>query len=202
MTYPGGRAQTTKSSFNRGLLSGSKQLSFYCWHLRGSILGHEPPMSRYRTCDIPKTKSMLESYSIPQKLRSQFPVGELFFPFKPLLVLTLLSFVAMSEVNDSSSLNPSISINDLSPAISAESLSPSVAVEQLSPNISLYQPKVSTVENGSAPTPSLKHPNLILPFSWTGAQQKHITKYTLGYFARFPSTPIMVITTSIKDLTY
>jgi Eukaryotic protein of unknown function (DUF829) len=108
----------------------------------------------------------------------------------------------MSEVNDSSSLNPSISINDLSPSISAENLSPSVAVEQLSPNTSLYQPKVSTAEDGSASTPSLKHPNLILLFSWTGAQQKHITKYTSAYFARFPSTPIMVITTSIKDLTY
>src|SRR5271170_5379261 len=86
--------------------------------------------------------------------------------------------------------------------LSPSKISHLLSVEQLSPNISLYRPKVSTGENGSASTPSLKHPNLILLFSWTGAQQKHITKYTSGYFARFPSTPIMVITTSINDLTY
>jgi hypothetical protein len=86
--------------------------------------------------------------------------------------------------------------------LSLSMISPLPSLSSNSPSISLYRPKTSTVENGSASTPSLKHPNLILLFSWTGAQQKHITKYISGYFARFPSTPIMAITTSINDLTY
>jgi Eukaryotic protein of unknown function (DUF829) len=45
-------------------------------------------------------------------------------------------------------------------------------------------------------------PNLILLFPWTGAQFKHILKYTSSYNDLFPTTPIMVITTSMFDLVY
>jgi hypothetical protein len=49
---------------------------------------------------------------------------------------------------------------------------------------------------------NLQDPELILLFTWTGAQPQHIAKYTSGYTKLFPSSPIMVITTSIKDLLY
>jgi Eukaryotic protein of unknown function (DUF829) len=66
----------------------------------------------------------------------------------------------------------------------------------------MYKPKVPTAENGSASTTTLQPPNLILLFSWTGAQRKHITKYISGYAPLFPSTPILVVTTAINDLIY
>jgi hypothetical protein len=49
---------------------------------------------------------------------------------------------------------------------------------------------------------NLQDPELILLFTWTGAQPHHIAKYTSGYTKLFPSSPIMVITTSVKDLLY
>ncbi|ORY67807.1 uncharacterized protein BCR38DRAFT_336709 [Pseudomassariella vexata] len=44
-------------------------------------------------------------------------------------------------------------------------------------------------------------PDLILLTSWTGALPKHISKYTAAYTEMYPYSPIMVITTSIDDLT-
>jgi hypothetical protein len=49
---------------------------------------------------------------------------------------------------------------------------------------------------------NLQDPELILLFTWTGARPHHIAKYTSGYTKLFPSSPIIVITTSIKDLLY
>jgi hypothetical protein len=48
----------------------------------------------------------------------------------------------------------------------------------------------------------LQDPDLILLFTWTGAQPHHIAKYTSGYAKIFPSSPIMVITTSLNNLLY
>ncbi|KAF1832676.1 hypothetical protein BDW02DRAFT_416091 [Decorospora gaudefroyi] len=45
-------------------------------------------------------------------------------------------------------------------------------------------------------------PSLILLCTWTGAQNRHIAKYTAEYQFLFPSTHIMVITTSAKDLCF
>jgi hypothetical protein len=47
---------------------------------------------------------------------------------------------------------------------------------------------------------NLQDPDLILLFTWTGAKSHHITKYASGYAMLFPSSPIMVITTSLKDI--
>ncbi|KAE9362756.1 hypothetical protein N431DRAFT_391260 [Stipitochalara longipes BDJ] len=47
---------------------------------------------------------------------------------------------------------------------------------------------------------SSNSPSLILLFSWTGAQQRHISKYVKGYEKLFPTSPVLVIGTSIKDL--
>jgi hypothetical protein len=43
-------------------------------------------------------------------------------------------------------------------------------------------------------------PSLILLFSWTGAQPRHVSKYIKGYSTLFPDTPLFVIETSLKDL--
>jgi hypothetical protein len=43
---------------------------------------------------------------------------------------------------------------------------------------------------------------MIIITSWTGANPKHITKYTLGYNELYPGTPIVVITTVIQDLAF
>ncbi|KAF2844471.1 hypothetical protein T440DRAFT_549190 [Plenodomus tracheiphilus IPT5] len=50
--------------------------------------------------------------------------------------------------------------------------------------------------------PLLKAPSLVVLCTWTGAQHRHIATYTAEYQRRFPSTRIMVITTSIKDLCF
>ncbi|KAF2651462.1 hypothetical protein K491DRAFT_89904 [Lophiostoma macrostomum CBS 122681] len=47
---------------------------------------------------------------------------------------------------------------------------------------------------------SPKAPDLILLFTWTGAHGRHILKHADTYQSLFPSSTIMIITTSIKDL--
>lgn len=54
-------------------------------------------------------------------------------------------------------------------------------------------------DSDSESTMNLQDPDLILLFTWTGAKPHHITKYTSAYTKLFPSSPIMVITTSLKD---
>lgn len=43
-------------------------------------------------------------------------------------------------------------------------------------------------------------PSLIIVLPWTGAHGRHVAKYTEAYQTIFPSTPILCITTSAKDL--
>lgn len=50
------------------------------------------------------------------------------------------------------------------------------------------------------PSSALHAPSAIILFSWTGAQGRHISKYAMKYQSFFPTTPILVITTSAKDL--
>ncbi|KAK0725145.1 hypothetical protein B0H67DRAFT_465544, partial [Lasiosphaeris hirsuta] len=45
-------------------------------------------------------------------------------------------------------------------------------------------------------------PDLIIIASWTGAIAKYIAKYTLSYNKLYPTTPILVITTTISDLAF
>jgi hypothetical protein len=45
-------------------------------------------------------------------------------------------------------------------------------------------------------------PSLVVLCTWTGAQNRYIAKYTAEYRTRFPSSSIMVITTSAKDLCF
>lgn len=54
----------------------------------------------------------------------------------------------------------------------------------------------------STPTEDNPAPSLILLLTWTGAHGRHISKYTAQYSALFPSSHIMVITTSPTDLLF
>jgi hypothetical protein len=73
-------------------------------------------------------------------------------------------------------------------------LSPSVHVKSiLAGGESRQQPIAPTTDTG--------HPDLIVVTSWTGALPKHIAKYTNSYSQLYPNCPILLVTTSIKDLT-
>jgi hypothetical protein len=47
-----------------------------------------------------------------------------------------------------------------------------------------------------------KAPSLVVLCTWTGAQNRHIVKYTAEYQSLFPYTRILVITTTAKDLCF
>lgn len=69
----------------------------------------------------------------------------------------------------------------------------------VAPSIHFHRAKAMVADSDSESTMNLQDPDLILLFTWTGAKPHHITKYTSAYTKLFPSSPIMVITTSLKD---
>lgn len=87
---------------------------------------------------------------------------------------------------------------------------------QTGPGKSLNRPALKTQDSAIAITTmssasstfstyslaSSSAPSLILLFPWTGATPRPISKYTAAYQALYPTTPIVVITTTIKDLCY
>lgn len=54
----------------------------------------------------------------------------------------------------------------------------------------------------STPIVDVSVPSLIVLLTWTGAHGRHIAKYTKEYATMFPSSHIMVITTSSADLIF
>lgn len=62
--------------------------------------------------------------------------------------------------------------------------SPLASMHALSPIVSLHKPD-------AVPDPSA--PKLIAVFSWMGAQDAHIAKYTARYQALFPASPILLV---------
>ncbi|KAF7502979.1 hypothetical protein GJ744_004766 [Endocarpon pusillum] len=46
------------------------------------------------------------------------------------------------------------------------------------------------------------NPSLILFFSWTSARPRPVSEYTTEYIEMFPSNPIMIIATTLTDLTF
>ncbi|KAF9694306.1 hypothetical protein EKO04_007949 [Ascochyta lentis] len=54
----------------------------------------------------------------------------------------------------------------------------------------------------STPTEDILAPSLILLMTWTGAHGRHISKYTAEYSSMFPSSHIMVVTTSSADFVF
>jgi hypothetical protein len=75
--------------------------------------------------------------------------------------------------------------------------------KSLKPGLKIYSPG-STSEHDSEPNPtnSQPPPSLILLLSWTGAVDKHISRYTNSYKNLFPSTPILLVTTSPADFLF
>jgi hypothetical protein len=72
----------------------------------------------------------------------------------------------------------------------------------IAPSIHFRRAKAMAADSDSESAMDLQDPDLILLFTWTGAQPHHIAKYTSGYAKIFPSSPIMVITTSLNNLLY
>jgi hypothetical protein len=71
----------------------------------------------------------------------------------------------------------------------APTLAPSLAAEA-----------AAEAANGKA-ADSQDAPDLIIITSWTGALPKHIAKYTEAYKDIFPTAPVLLVTTSVGDLT-
>ncbi|KAK1658016.1 hypothetical protein BDP55DRAFT_622607 [Colletotrichum godetiae] len=81
-------------------------------------------------------------------------------------------------------------------------LAPSIYVQEASQHSTsafsfCSDPTSSSTESTDAPGPSI-----ILLTSWTGADPRNVAKYTRRYNELYPDTPIMVITTVIKDLVF
>ncbi|KAH6873130.1 hypothetical protein BKA58DRAFT_314373 [Alternaria rosae] len=73
--------------------------------------------------------------------------------------------------------------------------------ELVAPSIWVYDPRPMCRATPFS-SQSLVAPSLILLCTWTGAQNRYIAKYTAEYRSLFPSSRIMVITTSAKDLCF
>ncbi|KAF2824215.1 DUF829-domain-containing protein [Ophiobolus disseminans] len=71
----------------------------------------------------------------------------------------------------------------------------------LAPSTYEYTPSTIYSPDYSAPK-EIEAPSLVLLCTWTGAQNRHIAKYTSKYQSLFPSTRIMVIATTTKDLCF
>jgi hypothetical protein len=72
--------------------------------------------------------------------------------------------------------------------------------QRLTASVWQYRPKVPEIFDDKATLAPSNSPGLILLFPWTGAIGRHVSKYTDIYQSRFPSSPIVVITTSLRDL--
>lgn len=73
--------------------------------------------------------------------------------------------------------------------------------ELIAPSIWVYDPRLPFRATPFSSQNSVA-PSLILLCTWTGAQNRYIAKYTAEYRTLFPSSRIMVITTSAKDLCF
>jgi hypothetical protein len=71
----------------------------------------------------------------------------------------------------------------------------------LAPSIYECSPP-SAYKLSSSIAPETDAPSLIILCSWTGANSKHVAKYTTDYRRLFPSTRILVIATTAKDLCF
>jgi len=74
--------------------------------------------------------------------------------------------------------------------------------EHIAHSLWQYFPQSRTAFDDKETLAPSNSPQLILLFSWTGAIGKHVSKYTDTYQTLFPSSPILVITTSITDLCF
>jgi len=72
----------------------------------------------------------------------------------------------------------------------------------LAPSIHFRHAQKPSSEAVSGQTLNPQDPDVILLFTWTSARHGHIAKYTTEYAKLYPSSAMMVITTSANDLLY
>ncbi|KAF1991798.1 hypothetical protein K402DRAFT_304558, partial [Aulographum hederae CBS 113979] len=72
----------------------------------------------------------------------------------------------------------------------------------LGPNLYLYDPPpLSSSQEGLQTVSATVSPDLIILCTWMAAAPKHILKYTARYLATHPSTRLLLLTTSLSDMT-
>ncbi|KNG52047.1 indole-diterpene biosynthesis protein [Stemphylium lycopersici] len=71
----------------------------------------------------------------------------------------------------------------------------------IAPSVWEYTPPSTNLPTWFSST-DLHAPSLVLICTWTGARPRHIAKYTTKYQTLFPSSLIMVVTTTAKDLCF
>lgn len=76
---------------------------------------------------------------------------------------------------------------------------PFIGFTRLGTSSYIYEPKISPTTPSSHTTSG---PDTILLLPWLSAAPKHIAKYTTGYQRLFPRSRILLLTTSLPDVTY
>jgi hypothetical protein len=97
----------------------------------------------------------------------------------------------MSSISSDSAIEP----HDLKKPTSKPQ--PFSGFSSIIPSVWEYSPtsQLSSPEKSSSP-------ELILLFSWTNGQSRHIEKYTRGYTKLFPQSSIILVTTTLTDLVF
>ncbi|KAH0431560.1 hypothetical protein CcaCcLH18_07043 [Colletotrichum camelliae] len=83
-----------------------------------------------------------------------------------------------------------------------KALAQSIHIQEAPRSSSSVSSTYSDLSSFSLNSINTRSPTLILLTSWTGADPRHVAKYTKRYNEIYPNTTIMVITTVIHDLVF
>ncbi|MCJ1432470.1 hypothetical protein MMC27_001827 [Xylographa pallens] len=72
---------------------------------------------------------------------------------------------------------------------------------QINPSVYVYEAPKSTTETDKA-TAKHGHPDIVLLLSWSGANIKHVAKYTPGYIDLYPTAQIILVTSAFTDFVF
>ncbi|MCJ1396912.1 hypothetical protein MMC11_000103 [Xylographa trunciseda] len=72
---------------------------------------------------------------------------------------------------------------------------------QINSSVFIYKPPKSTTEANET-TEKFGHPDIVLLLSWSGANIKHVAKYTPGYLELYPDSHIILVTSAFTDFVY
>ena len=72
---------------------------------------------------------------------------------------------------------------------------------QINPSVFVYKPPRSTTRT-EEPTAKFSHPDIVLLLSWSGANIKHVAKYTPGYIDLYPAAQIVLVTSAFTDFVF
>ncbi|MCJ1377104.1 hypothetical protein MMC17_000195 [Xylographa soralifera] len=72
---------------------------------------------------------------------------------------------------------------------------------RINPSVFVYEaPKLTTKTEETTAKPS--HPDIVLLLSWSGANIKHVVKYTPGYIDLYPEAQIILVTSAFADFVF